>query len=590
MALFQNGEQIGLPLEGKYYKVQYLIKENSYCETYRVVDEMGDVWFLKIYIISKMPERMLNSDGTVWSIYLMEDLVHENILPMQKSGNINFRVGECQYVITEYFEGELLEDKINREGPLPFDEALRIFKGILEGLRYLNFEVIPFISHNDITPRNIMLTNKKRVVIIDMGHLGFHHASSGGKPPFDEFDLDVRYQANETFARIYNEQSDLFAATAVFYTMLFGVAPWNPTEKGVTRIERIHSVLKTRSEHHNLDFSGVKLTEKYREIMRKGLALNPKHRYERIDDLIKDLEKPDCSDTPIDMPFDEDDAPKKMLAEEPKGFAAIAGMEELKKLLRERVMFVLKNRRKAEKYKLTPPNGMLLYGPPGCGKTFFAEKFAEECGYNFMMTRMSTIGSTLVHGTEENIAKLFAEAEEKAPTLLCFDEFDAFVPTRTTYEGRNQAGEVNEFLTHLNNCGERGIFVVATSNRPDMIDPAVLRTGRIDRQIFVPLPDVEARRKLFKMYLQGRPCSKIDTEELANITENYIASDIAYICNESAMIAAFNDKEISQDILEMVIKSLKPSIRPEDIKMYDKIRDKMEGLNRENAIKKIGFV
>ena len=185
---------------------------------------------------------------------------------------------------------------------------------------------------------------------------------------------------------------------------------------------------------------------------------------------------------------------------------------------------------------------------------------------------------------------MFAEAEEKAPTLLCFDEFDAFVPTRTTYEGRNQAGEVNEFLTHLNNCGERGIFVVATSNRPDMIDPAVLRTGRIDRHIFVPLPDVDARQKLFKMYLQGRPCSKINTEELANITENYIASDIAYICNESAMIAAFNDKEISQDILEMVIKSLKPSIRPEDIKMYDKIRDKMEGLNRENAIKKIGFV
>ncbi|MBO7044821.1 MAG: AAA family ATPase [Prevotella sp.] len=590
MALFQNGEQIGLPLEGKYYKVQYLIKENSYCETYRVVDERGDVWFLKIYIISKMPERMLNPDGTVWSICLMEDLVHENILPMQSSGIIDFKVGECQYIITEYFGGELLEDKINREGPLPFDEALRIFKGILEGLKYLNFEVVPFISHNDITPRNIMLTNRNRVVIIDMGHLCFHHDYKEGKPPFDEFDLDMRYHATETVAHIYNEQTDLFSATAVFYYMLFGVAPWDPKEKGVTKIEKMQAVIKARSEHATLDFSGTKLTEKYREIIRKGLALNPKYRYERIDDLLKDLEKPDCSETPIDMPFEEDDGPKKNHSEEPKGFAAIAGMEELKKILRERVMFVLKNKRKAEKYKLTPPNGMLLYGPPGCGKTFFAEKFAEECGYNFMMTRMSTIGSTLVHGTEENIAKLFAEAEEKAPTLLCFDEFDAFVPTRTTYEGRNQAGEVNEFLTHLNNCGERGIFVVATSNRPDMIDPAVLRTGRIDRHIFVPLPDVDARQKLFKMYLQGRPCSKINTEELANITENYISSDIAYICNESAMIAAFNDKEISQVILEMVISSLKPSIRPDIIKMYDDIRDKMEGINRENTIKKIGFV
>ena len=174
--------------------------------------------------------------------------------------------------------------------------------------------------------------------------------------------------------------------------------------------------------------------------------------------------------------------------------------------------------------------------------------------------------------------------------MLCFDEFDTFVPARTSYEGRNQAGEVNEFLTHLNNCGERGVFVVATSNRPDMIDPAVLRTGRIDRQIFVPLPDQEARRKMFKLHLNGRPCDNIDAEKLASMTDGYSASDIAYICNESAMIAAFNDKEISQDILEMIIKSQKPSIRPDIIKMYDDIRDKMEGINRENTIKKIGFV
>jgi transitional endoplasmic reticulum ATPase len=249
----------------------------------------------------------------------------------------------------------------------------------------------------------------------------------------------------------------------------------------------------------------------------------------------------------------------------------------------------LKDRAKVEKYKLDPPNGMLLYGPPGCGKTFFAEKFAEECGYYFMMVKMSDIGSTLVHGTEENIAKMFAEAEKNAPTILCFDEFDAFVPARTTYEGRNQAGEVNEFLTHLNNCGKKGVFVIATSNRPDMIDPAVLRTGRIDKQIFVPLPDEEARKEMFELYLKGRPCDNIDTEALASMTEGYIASDISYIYNETAMIAALNDQQITQDLLETTICSIRPSIRPDIIKMYDDIRDKMEGIERKNTYNKIGF-
>ena len=123
-----------------------------------------------------------------------------------------------------------------------------------------------------------------------------------------------------------------------------------------------------------------------------------------------------------------------------------------------------------------------------------------------------------------------------------------------------------------------------------MIDPAILRTGRIDRQIFVPMPDEEARQELFKTHLKGRPCQKIDIKALASKTSGYIASDIAYICNEAAIIAALNDKLISQESVEMVLSTLHPSIRPEAIKMYDEIREKMEGINRKNTIKKIGFV
>ena len=578
MAILQSNQKFGK------YEVQYLIKENSYCETYRVEDEDENSFFLKLYIKEKMPERLFDKNGNISSIELSLNLDHDAILKVLEHGDIEIDgVGTCSYIITEYYAGELLADKLYRDWHLPMEESLRIYKDVMEGLRYLHTQYPPII-HNDITPRNIMLTKDGGVKIIDLGHLSYCK-NYAGEPPFDYNDLDIRYLANEAMVYTFNERTDIFSATAVLYHMLFADTPWFPDAEQVSRgswINKITLLLKTRS-NQELDFCGKKMPDKYREIINKGLALKAMDRYNSTKEVLHDIEL---------LYDDESKQEFESLLQEhkgPSGFEAIAGMSDLKKMLNDRVLFLLKDRAKVEKYKLDPPNGMLLYGPPGCGKTFFAEKFAEECGYYFMMVKMSDIGSTLVHGTEENIAKLFAEAEKNAPTILCFDEFDAFVPARTTYEGRNQAGEVNEFLTHLNNCGKKGVFVIATSNRPDMIDPAVLRTGRIDKQIFVPLPDEEARMEMFNLYLNGRPCDNIDTKALAVITDSYIASDISYICNETAMIAALNDKQITQELLETTIRSIRPSIRPDVIKMYDDIRDKMEGIERKNTYKKIGF-
>lgn len=178
----------------------------------------------------------------------------------------------------------------------------------------------------------------------------------------------------------------------------------------------------------------------------------------------------------------EGEAPRATFAKgEGNGFADVAGMEELKQLLRAKVINVLQDRERALKYRLAIPNGMLLYGPPGCGKTFIAEKFAEETGFNYTVVKSSDLASIYIHGSQQMIGKLFDEARAKAPTVLCFDEFDALVPSRKESTHASMAGEVNEFLSQLNNCGKKGVFVIATSNRPDMIDPAVLRTGRIDR-------------------------------------------------------------------------------------------------------------
>ena len=271
------------------------------------------------------------------------------------------------------------------------------------------------------------------------------------------------------------------------------------------------------------------------------------------------------------------------------GFADIAGMDDLKEMLRKRVILILQDKELAEKYKLTPPNGMLLYGPPGCGKRFFAEKFAEETGFNFILVKASDLGSIYIHGSQGKIADLFKKAEENAPTVLCFDEFDAFVPSRSGDLGSNQAGEVNEFLSQLNNCSKRGIFVIATSNRPDKVDPAVLRTGRIDKQVYVPMPDLTARRLMFELYLKDRPCDEIDSNALAEKADGYVASDIAYVVNEAATIAAFNRENITQELLLKTIEGIKPSISKDLLKEYEEMRNKMEGISRTNALPRVGF-
>lgn len=270
----------------------------------------------------------------------------------------------------------------------------------------------------------------------------------------------------------------------------------------------------------------------------------------------------------------------------------VAGLEDVKRVLRRNVMFVMQNPEKAERYGLRAPNGILLYGPPGCGKTYFAEKFAEESKFNFALIKSSDVASRYIHGSQEKISQLFREAEAHSPIVLCFDEFDALVPDRSNPGATYVSSEVNEFLSQMNNCAKRGIFIVATSNRPDKIDPAVLRTGRIDRLVYVPLPDAEARCEMFKLYLNNRPLGDdIDFNSLARKTDGYIASDIAYIVNDTAMTAAYSRSKITNAMLETTIKNIAPSLRPEVIQIYEEIRDRMECSNRANATKsnQIGF-
>ena len=237
------------------------------------------------------------------------------------------------------------------------------------------------------------------------------------------------------------------------------------------------------------------------------------------------------------------------------GFADVAGFDELKHRLSDEVIWPLKNKAKAAKYRITPPSGMLLYGPAGCGKTFFAQKFAEETGFSFKLIVPSDIGGMIIHETQKKVAELFEEAQREAPCIICFDEIDAMVPRRTSTPGLEyQNTEVNEFLAQMNNCGEKGIFIIGTTNNKDLIDPAALRTGRLDYHVEIPKPDRIQRAELFRVCLQNRPMeSDIDFESLAMSTDGFTASDIAFVVNKAALAAAKADLLISTDIVSRCI-------------------------------------
>lgn len=233
---------------------------------------------------------------------------------------------------------------------------------------------------------------------------------------------------------------------------------------------------------------------------------------------------------------------------EARGFAAVAGLDSLKAEMKESVIWPLVHKKAAKRYRVSAPNGMLLYGPPGCGKTFFAQRFAEETGFRYRYVSPSDLGCKWIHGSQEMIAQLFEDAKKNAPCVVCLDEVDALLPTRSsTPELAAQNGEVNEFLTRLNNCGKDGIFVIGTTNNRDLIDPAALRKGRFDLQYEIPAPDSLQRKALFEKCLEDRPVAcDVDTSALSALTEGYVSSDIAYIVDSAALKAAIAGVDISQ--------------------------------------------
>lgn len=592
------------------YVVRFFIKEGSCAETYRVCDIREQPFFLKIFDLERIPAARLTKGGMPFEVEMCARLEHPSLVACRRTGIESIGDKRYAYLITDYIQGGLLAELLSREHRLPVAQAVELTIRVLEGLSYLHGQAETLI-HNDITARNIMYDcvgdALLRPRIIDMGHLS-HPVM--GRPDFQTSDLELCYRAPETFIGIYSKLSDLFSVGVLLYEMIYGCPPWScDASKSPSEVrEELREARKAGLRFPEKEPEGM--TEQLHKVLQRALALIDRDRFGSADEFIGALRGEEVKMPPPkresaappsangDVTTDggqrggeaEGEAPRATFAKgEGNGFADVAGMEELKQLLRAKVINVLQDRERALKYRLAIPNGMLLYGPPGCGKTFIAEKFAEETGFNYTVVKSSDLASIYIHGSQQMIGKLFDEARAKAPTVLCFDEFDALVPSRKESTHASMAGEVNEFLSQLNNCGKKGVFVIATSNRPDMIDPAVLRTGRIDRMIYVPVPDKDARRVLFEINLKGRPTEDVDCAALAERTVNFVASDIAYAVNDAAITAAFANVPISQKILCETLDCMRPSVTEEMLAEYDKLRDKMTGMERRAARTPIGF-
>lgn len=251
-----------------------------------------------------------------------------------------------------------------------------------------------------------------------------------------------------------------------------------------------------------------------------------------------------------------------------KGFDSIAGMKELKQHLIEQVINPLRDPEKFKKFKVSIPDGIILYGPPGVGKSFIVRKLAEELGYNYMEVKGSDLATPYIHGSVGNIGRIFDQAKQNAPTILCFNEISALVPDRknTGDLSSHKEEETSEFLTQLEEAADNKVFVVGTTNFVERIDDAVKRPGRFTNIIYIPPPDFEARKEIFKLALSGRPYNKnIEFDKLAKMTENYSSAEIVEgVVETAARISANRNLEfIEQDLLEKEIKKINPVISKE---------------------------
>lgn len=608
---------------GQYMPTALVNGNCAYREVYEATDGKNKV-FLTVYDNANLP-KCLQGD-TIHEFEIVQNLANEVFPKCIAHGDVSTNGQRLSYMATEYFKAQPLKDFC---GKMPTKDFLDILGHVMIALKELLYKTEGG-GHYNITTETIRVAKNEdgtyQTHIVGLEHAG---KACNGSTPFDTETLDHCFRAPETMLGRFSNAADVYSLGMVMSFMLQGILPYD-IDNSMSKAEIMRRV---KSSQPNIMFS-----DKYRVIAEKALNKNVSERYKDVEKLGLALSMIMEVDNPkIFRCFSEDNKKRKIgegirhgnpciINKEDKsdrqqeqlssqdvklnvtmttkvgdGFKAVAGMTDLKRQLKRDFVDIVSNRELAKQFSILPPN-LILYGPPGTGKSYIAQRLSEETGLECCEIKPSDLASIWIHGSQKLIQQLFTTAIQKAKTnkrgcLVLINEIDALVPKRTADDHNHRADEVAEFLTQLNDCVEKNVYVIGTTNRLDSIDAAIIRKGRIDQVIFIGMPDEECRKELFEIELNKRPHEEaINYTELVRLTHGFTSSDISYIVKETARNAfeaclSSADKQvvkINQTMLEEVIRETRPSVSSSEVKQYERMRDEFIK-NKKNDRPRIGF-
>lgn len=564
-SVFKKGDRVD-----DHYQVQFFLYEDELSETYRVKTNKDELKFLKL--IKPEFSSVLDVEALNEKLRLISANSQQGILECSELKALLIEGEELYYFIHDFVHGESLKQVLNRDITIQPYEACKIISSIISTVT--KFDVY---SNQVFLADNVFISYLEddvvaKVLPIDLSHYIKEEVAVAR--------YSLAYQSQQ------DESNCHYSLATLLYRCLFGYLPWSYDIEWVATHKAVEYQVFSYRESNPLNqstFYSQYVPDDLKSLLFQSLSDVDLTQFgEKLDRFIKqyyefpyyeDIELPTIT-AQNEVKVDKINNTNKYKSSH-AGLDKIAGMSELKSLLITDIIEPLNNKHTYKEYGIKPLNGVLFYGPPGCGKTFIAKQLAAELGSTFFEIKPSDLASVYVHGTQEKIGKLFLEASLKAPSVIFIDEVDAILPSRDTANmSQHYSSEVNEFLAQLTECSEKGILTIMATNRPDAIDKAILRTGRIDKTIYIPMPDFNTRKQMLEALLAKRPTEEdLDAESMAMLMASYTSSDINYIVNEAAKLALKESSKISQQHLTEVLRKTKSSVNYEQLKQYDSFTD-----------------